>query len=776
MSETPLSPAIRSALSELRWRIRAYVLADGLALAAVWIGLTFWLGLALDYLPVLTWASEMPQPVRAVGLVVVAGGLAWIVYQYILRRVFVRMRDRSMALLVERKFRGFSDELVTAVELSQAAERDEAYDPEMLERTKRIAETQVRRLRLADIFNSKPLWRNSVLAIMLLAPVVPFAVLQPKAMKTWVQRFYMLKEVSWPRDTLLHVVGLQPQRTAGTALATEGPTAVRKFGSDQAMKIAKGSSGTLRVKAKSRSGKTPPEYCTVYYRSPDGLRASVRMNKFGRVTNDGYQLYTLASKPFKGVLETLDFDVVANDRRLGGYRLDVVESPQIGEVTLDCVFPEYLVDESSSSWLPRTMDYVASGTALPIGTKVTLNLLSNKPLEEASIRMGEEGEQQPAKLLDDGKIQIELPPLDASTTMYVSVLDKDGVEMDRPQKFVIGAVKDNPPELDVMHRGISSMVTPDAIIPITGTVKDDYGVSRLWFELMTPDGRVREFEDVQADKDGILSGGLDLRSKRALEDEKVAVDLKPGTKITVTAMAADRFDLGDAANVGVGVRMDLEVVTPDQLLTLLDQRELAQRRMFEHVIEEMRAMRDDVARVRGDFEAGDEPEGELGEEDNLEQLKRRATALRLLRMQQAGLQSEKSAQETAAVGAAFEDIVLELVNNRVDSEDRKERLTTRVIAPLQLIAETMFPELDNRLDRLQEAIGGEAEDRVEVAKAAVEQVDDVLAEMDKVLAEMQYIETFNEIIEAIRIIKEEQAKIEQETEKERARGLKGLLE
>lgn len=776
MSEPQLSPAIRAALTDLRWRIRAYVLAEGVAVAAVWIGLTFWLGLALDYLPVLTWASEMPQAVRAVALAMVAAGLAWIIYQYILRRLFVRLRDSSMALLVERKFRGFSDELVTAVELSEHGEREEAYDPEMLERTKRMAEEQVRRLRMADIFNSKPLWRNSVLAVALLAPIVPFAVLQPKAMKTWVERFYMLKEVSWPRDTMLQVVGLQPQRASGAAPVADGPAEVRAFGSDQSMKIAKGSSGTLRVKAKSRSGKEPPEYCTVYYRSPDGLRASVRMNKFGRITENGYQLYTLASKPFKGVLESLDFDIVANDRRLGGYRLEVVDSPQIGEVTLDCVFPEYLVDEQALSWLPRTMPYVASGTSLPIGTKVKMNLKSNKPLEEATVRIGEDGESQPATLTDDSTIEIDLPPLASSTTMFVSVLDKDGVVMDRPQKFVIGAVKDNPPELDVMHRGISSMVTPDVQIPISGTVEDDYGVDRVWFELMTPDGRVREFEDIQVDREGKLEGGLDLRAKRGLEDEKKAVELKPGMKITVTAMAADRFDLGDASNVGVGVRMDLEVVTPDQLLTLLDQRELAQRRMFEHVIEEMRAMRDDVARVRGDFEAGDEPEGELGEEEDLEQLKRRATALRLLRMQQAGLQSEKSAQETAAVAAAFQDIVLELVNNRVDSEDRKERLMTRVTEPLELIAETMFPELDNRLKQLQEAIGAEAEDRVEVAKAAVQQVDDIVAEMDKVLQEMQYIETFNEIIEAIRIIKEEQAKIEQETEKERARGLKGLLE
>ena len=56
-----LAADIRSVLARLRRRIRAYVWIDGLALGVIWLGATFWIGLAIDYLPVTLGASEMPR-------------------------------------------------------------------------------------------------------------------------------------------------------------------------------------------------------------------------------------------------------------------------------------------------------------------------------------------------------------------------------------------------------------------------------------------------------------------------------------------------------------------------------------------------------------------------------------------------------------------------------------------------------------------------------------------------------------------------------------------
>ena len=127
-----LDPRIRTLLARLRWRIRGYVWLEGLAVSCVWLGLTFWGGLALDYLPVLVGASEMPRLARAVVLVIIAVVLALLLYRWIFRRVFVPLADRNLAMILERRFAGFRDSLVTTVELTEQPDHAESFDLEML--------------------------------------------------------------------------------------------------------------------------------------------------------------------------------------------------------------------------------------------------------------------------------------------------------------------------------------------------------------------------------------------------------------------------------------------------------------------------------------------------------------------------------------------------------------------------------------------------------------------------------------------------------------------
>ena len=62
MSRRPnhLPPQITSLLQRLRRQIRWYVVLEGIAVAHVGLGIAYWLGLALDYLPVLAGANEVP--------------------------------------------------------------------------------------------------------------------------------------------------------------------------------------------------------------------------------------------------------------------------------------------------------------------------------------------------------------------------------------------------------------------------------------------------------------------------------------------------------------------------------------------------------------------------------------------------------------------------------------------------------------------------------------------------------------------------------------------
>jgi hypothetical protein len=194
-----LSPRIRGTLGRLRTRIRAYVWCEGLSLALIWLGLTFWAGLALDYLPVLAGASEMPREARAVVLGIIAVVLAYILYHWVLRRSFVRLADRSMAVLIERQFQDFHDSLVTAVELAERPDHAAEFNTAMLAHTGQDAEQATANVRLGDVFNFRPLIRNGIFASIAVLSIVLFYALNAQALETWINRIYLLKDEPWPR-------------------------------------------------------------------------------------------------------------------------------------------------------------------------------------------------------------------------------------------------------------------------------------------------------------------------------------------------------------------------------------------------------------------------------------------------------------------------------------------------------------------------------------------------------------------------------------------------
>ena len=68
-------------------------------------------------------------------------------------------------------------------------------------------------------------------------------------------------------------------------------------------------------------------------------------------------------------------------------------------------------------------------------------------------------------------------------------------------------------------------------------------------------------------------------------------------------------------------------------------------------------------------------------------------ALRTLRVQQALQNSRKNTQETLGVAEAFDDIRLQLTNNRIDTEELKLRLGPGIAEPLRKIADADVPRI-----------------------------------------------------------------------------------
>ena len=462
---TRLEPALASLLARLRRRIRSYVWADGVAVVLVVVGAAFWVSLALD------WMFEPPRLLRILELSGLAAAVAYVVFRFLLQRLFVRLPDRNMALLVERQFGEFRDSLLTAVELSQQPEHAADFNAEMLAYTHRDALARSARVDLGRIFNVAPLARRISLAVALVATAFVFAVLATSAFGTWARRSLLLSDELWPRTTRLLVEGFDERGHA---------------------KIARGSDWNLVVKADAALGREIPEIVQVRYTTAEGARGRENMSREGLVA-PGQASFQNYSHTFKGVLAALEFYVRGGDDREGPYHLDVVDSPTISRMTLHCEYPPYMRRE------PRDIP-VAGLVQLPRGTLITIEAEANKPL--VSVQIDDVGDQnapvthQLELAQERGEprtsFQFALPKLDGDKTLLFLLRDSDGIRSRDAVRLSLAAIPDEPPQVNVQLKGIGTAITSLARLPAAGEVSDDYGVAKIWFDYHVDDGPPRQ--------------------------------------------------------------------------------------------------------------------------------------------------------------------------------------------------------------------------------------------------------------------------------------------
>ena len=310
-------------------------------------------------------------------------------------------------------------------------------------------------------------------------------------------------------------------------------------------------------------------------------------------------------------------------------------------------------------------------------------------------------------------------------------------------------------------QGIGTAVTPDVIIPLAGKVTDDYGVARQWLDVTLGDLDPMRF-DVPRGRGSEFTHAIDFRKERM---DRESFRLEPGQKLAITGRAIDRFNLEPNPNEGTSECFPLEVVTPDQLLISLEARELALRRRFEVIIEELSGMRDSLLRIKPGEKptavAADPADAEPGEKKlSPEELARRESELRGLRVERAFQQSKKSAQEIEGVAQGFDGIREELTNNRVDTEDRKSRLKEQIADPLHALVTTEFAQLDELLLNL-EPLANDAEKGPPAVETCIARTNELLAKLDQILQKMVKLEDFNEILDVVReLIREENSLIE----------------
>lgn len=706
-------------------------------------------------------------------------------YRFIGRRFFVSLRNRSLALLVEKKHPDFEESLITTVSDIESGGRAEIpIDAEMVQLTRTKAESLVGEVDPKEIVSFQFLRVSGILACLLAVSVIGLGLLNFENLRLAFKRLYMLDNQPWPRRVHLEVVGLKIKTNEPVPGIDElGQTLSPESGT---FRVPRGASLMLSVRARENDPLVPwrrlPSSCLMYYRTGEGERGTQALNRIGS-PKDGWQTYSLNGSPLDSVLSDVEFTIRGDDFRDGPFRIEIVDQAIVTETDLDCVYPEYLSSNDSLSWTPRSVRWTGRAS-LPMGTSFNVRGVATKPLKKAYVFNVATSEMSQGTV-DGSNFEFDVSPIEEMVNLKFYFVDSDNLVSDSPHSIVVEPITDNAPDVVARMVGIGTAITPDAILPFEGQIVDDYRVQETWVELTTAERKLPPA--VQTTRDGgKLNSSIDIAE---LVRAGLNLTVDDGSELGVIIKAKDYFSLnGESANVGVGDRYSLELVSPNRLLRILERIEVSQRRRLEQVFEEVTSIRGYLSRTRkqvsgqndrADIEPGDEEPGD-------ENIASRQQAMRIVFSQRSKLQTMKSGQDLRGISDSFENLRLQLINNRIDAEDRKERLANNIIAPLKSIPEGSLKTLGETVDELEvvlkqidKGMGGEKTESSasSLVDRGLLETDAVLKEIDSVLAVLVKYESQNELLEIVRrMITEQKALMKRTKDKRQKDAFEGLLD
>lgn len=778
----PLDPKLGSLIGDLRRRIRRYITIDSILAAVAVVGLAFWIGMLVDWGPVRLGGTEMPRSARAVLLIVVIVALVVVAARLFVSRITRRLPDDSLALLLERHHPALAGRLITAVQLNRPKQTGDLYSSHLLERVYTQAIAASDQVDVKRVFRWRPVLNKLALVVPLVLGMIGLAVASPATMRQAAGRLLLLSDAPWPRQADLRMVGIEVPLVSAVEQSSGDAVKLLEF-EDRVVRVARGGGAMLRIEARADDA-VVPEVCTVYYRTSGGLRGQVNMRRVGRVRN-GYQAFALDGPPLAGIAEDIELSIRGLDDRLDDYKILAVDPPNITTLQVEATYPAYLRDVEIGSAADLVSTY-QPGLRLREGTTVRLVGKSSTPVStvEAAITEGNE----PTRVVtvdvegDGSTFSLVIPDVREPVSVVMVPKDEDEITAPSPYRYFLGVVADAPPNVQLRLLGIGNLVTPQVRLPFAGNVTDDYGVTDLNVHLAPVADSVTPIvsEDATANRDGEFSGAIDLRD---LADAGKLAAPEPGAAFNLFGEAQDDYNLG-AAHVARTDLLRLEVVRPEDLLAALERRELGLRTRLEQTITETRGLRDSLDLLQREGWQTAVPVGatttsvavlnRLNQSGDDEAGVDRSAQLLGLRIQQAGLQATKTSEELKGIAASIDDILLEMVNNRVDSPDRRERIAAGVRDPLQTIVGGSLARLRSEIDGLMQLVGNAQRGPVAAAET-VQTAEEVLLALEAVLEKMLDLESYNEVLDLVRGLIDQQDDLIEATEEQRKKALQDLF-
>lgn len=681
-------------LARLRWRLRAYLLLEGLAtvLVVAWVaaGVQF----AVDRL------LRLETDMRAVMLAAAVGAVLAAVWRRLIAPQTVRLPDDELALLVERHAPGLHTRLVSAVELAGAAAS--AARPERSAALVRVLLRQVAAeasaLPWSRPLNHRRALRRGGMILLCLGLGAAALYLAGGTVGLWFRRDILLLDEPWPQRTRLLVEGLEN----GRLLCARGDD--------------------LTISAAVPRGYEVPRQVFIDFEEAGGRTGREQMVEIGRGR-------------FRRVFERVDramrCRLRGGDDRTDWFVVQVVDRPAITSVVIGIEPPKY------TGAAPYELREGLTVAEVLRGSRITFHIRrTNKPVVRARLVRGATVlDGQVTRISDTEWMAYDKP--EHSGEYHFELVDATGLanHSDRtaPTQFSVHLLPDAPPKAKLQIRGVSDMVTPEAVLPIRVDCSDTYGLAAV--QLVQESTRAANTPRT-ASVAGFAPGSRTFTQSFAWPLSPLG--LLPGDRLSLYVEARD-FDDVSGPNTGKSPVVSLRVVSREELLNELARREQQARQEFEQIVRGQEDLYADLLSVLA--ATGSRP---------AEPEHRHAFARIERRQRQQSIRTD-------AVRRRLEEVLAEMEVNQALTEAVRERLGTRVVTPMTELVRTALAETLSQLGRLSK------EDSAGIRSRLRPQQERILRTMRAILADMLQYEGFQEAVSLLRDILNLQSHVNEET-------------
>jgi hypothetical protein len=431
---TDLRNRLAARLIAVRRAMRGHFLAEGLALLAAAA-----LGIAAVTL-LLDWRLELSLSARVGVLIVCAAGMAWLLFKHLWQPLTIPLSPLDVAAAIDRTVSGpangkLSARVASVLELSQAPDNPESMSPDLVVRAVRQNFRELEQVSFARHLSGQHL--GLCLAALVAAIAIPagFAMAAPAVAQLWRDRWLLGSERPWPHTTTIEVVGVHDGRLI----------------------VPRGEAASLQVKVTDTAEAT--EAVWMQMTSPEGDDQTFTLNRFA----PGDFRFDLPP-----LQQPMEVALWGGDGRTEPFRIEPLDRPKFTSLRLTANHPrerepqkfDFTADEGNVRLLPRTEARLEFETNVPV----------------AQVRVKREGGGPAAFVPTDDRHFAAGWTHEGQVRLETTLVAKGSGLESFPRPITIGEKTDRPPTVTLRHSGVRLRVTAAATIPVTTTVRDDYGI------------------------------------------------------------------------------------------------------------------------------------------------------------------------------------------------------------------------------------------------------------------------------------------------------------